>query len=297
VTPDPKLEDVPRARITRSPRRWTFAWLVTIVAVALAGVLGYQAWRTRGRVVSIRFEDASGIRAGDPVAYRGLQIGEIRRVRLADDLGGIVVEASLRPDAEAVAVEGSRWWIVRPEIGLRRIEGLETLLGPRYLEVEPGPEGSPARTEFDGLDRAPDEVVEAPGSLRLRLAATRRGSLSVGSPVLYRDIRVGAVRHLALAEDGTSVEVGIVIEPEHAHLVRDNSRFWNSGGIGFDWGIFAGLSVRTESLETFLGGGIGFATPNRPGDLVGDGAEFELAEEPNPDWLKWSPELTTADAD
>ena len=289
--------DIPRATITRAPRRWTFAWVVTLLAVGIAGVLGYQAWRTRGEVVAIRFDDANGVRAGDPVAYRGLQVGEVRRVRLADDLAGVVVEAALTPDARALAVEGSRWWIVRPEIGLRRIEGLETLLGPRYLEVEPGPADAALVSEFVGLDQVPEALAEAPGSLHLRLVASRRGSLGVGSPVLYRDMRVGSVRAVELAPDGAGVEIDAVIEPAHAHLVRENSRFWNSSGIGVDWGIFAGLSVRTESLETILGGGIGFATPNRPGDRVDDGTEFEVAEDVDPDWLRWSPELTAAGAD
>ena len=227
-------ESVPESRIERAPRRWTWAWLVTIVAVAAGGWLVDQANRLRGEVVQVRFETASGLRVGDPVAYRGIPIGEVQRVRLDEDLQGVVVEALIRQDAAGVAVEGSQWWVVRPEIGLRRISGLDALLGPRYLEVNPG-DGRRVR-RFDGLASAPDVDAPAPDALQIVLVANRRGALEIGSPVRFRDMQVGAVRWFELAEDSASVRVGVDIEPQYAHLVRERSRFWKASGIGVGLG-------------------------------------------------------------
>lgn len=288
-------ESIPEARIGRAPRRWTWAWLVTILAVAAGAWLVYEANRLRGHVVQVHFDSASGLRVGDPVAYRGIPIGEIRRVRLDEDLTGVVIEASIQQDAAGVAVEGSKWWVVRPEIGLRGISGLDALLGPRYLEVMPGEVGARRVRRFDGLAHAPDADGSGPGALNIVLLANRRGALEVGSPVRFRDMRVGSVRWFELAEDATNVRIGVDVEPEYAHLVRERSRFWKASGIGVDWGLFAGLSVRAESLETLIGGGIGFATPNRTGDPIENGHEFELAEEVDSDWLKWDPVLTKVD--
>lgn len=288
-------ENVPAARIVRERRRWTWAWLVTIAAVAVGGWLVYRANEMRGHIVHVHFETASGLRAGDSVAYRGIPIGEVQRVRLDEQLQGVIVEAVIWPDAVGVAVEGSQWWVVRPEIGLRGISGLDALLGPRYLEVKPGEAGSRRWRRFEGLERAPDGEHSAPDALQLVLLADRRGSLEVGSPVRFRDMQVGSVRWFELAEDATNVRIGVDIEPDYAHLVRERSRFWKATGIGVDWGLFAGLSVRAESLETLIGGGIGFATPNRAGEAIENGHEFELAAEVDPDWLKWSPVLTEAD--
>ena len=286
------MNDVPKARIEKAPRRWTWAWLVTIGAVTVGGALIYQANLTRGQIVEVHFESASGVRTGDPVVFRGITIGEIRRVRLDEDLQGVVVDAMIQPDALGVAVEGSQWWVVRPEIGLQGVSGLETLIGPRYLEVKPGPVDAPRLRAFEGSERAPDAGGEQPESLELVLIANRRGSLDIGSPVRFRDMRVGSVRWFELADDATSVRIGVDVDAEYAHLVRERSRFWKMSGIGVDWGLFAGLTVRTESIETLIGGGIGFATPNRSGDMVGDDYEFELAENIDPDWLKWDPVLT-----
>jgi len=46
-------------------------------------------------------------------------------------------------------------------------------------------------------------------------------------------------------------------------LVRSNSRFWNVSGIDVDVSA-EGISVRTESMESVLFGGLAFETPNTP---------------------------------
>ncbi|CAI8704757.1 hypothetical protein EMIT0324P_100143 [Pseudomonas chlororaphis] len=52
--------------------------------------------------------------------------------------------------------------------------------------------GSPAR-EFSIRSKAPQLDVNAPG-LHLVLTRDRLGSVQVGAPILYRQIRVGSVR-------------------------------------------------------------------------------------------------------
>jgi paraquat-inducible protein B len=113
----------------------------------------------------------------------------------------------------------------------------------------------------------------------------------VDSPVLYRGVRVGSVRELTLSPDARTIEVLLWIDPAHRHLVRANSKFWNAGGIGLDWGLIRGLSVKAGSLESLVAGGIAFATPTRAGDPVTPGFRFPLAPEPKPEWLEWSPSL------
>ncbi|MBZ0172151.1 MAG: hypothetical protein K8E66_07215, partial [Phycisphaerales bacterium] len=108
----------------------------------------------------------------------------------------------------------------------------------------------------------------------------------------YRDLPVGSIRDLVLAEDATHVAVTAEIRPEYATLVRENSRFWLVSGVGVDWGLFRGLSVRADSIETMIRGAVAFATPKKPGPRVGDRHAFELANEPDSNWLEWRPPIT-----
>jgi paraquat-inducible protein B len=264
-------------------------WIVPLIAVAAAMALGWQAWGQRGPVVWVEFERGEGIAAGDPVNFRGVRVGGVKSVTLSGDLKRVVVEARLRKDAAGLAVEGSQFWIVRPEISAARVAGLDAILGPRYLECEPG--AGKRATRFAGLDQPPGKNAPGDGALTVIVEAAERGSLVADSPVVYRGIKVGAVRDLGLAPDARSVEVTLAIDPAYRNLVRSNSRFWNAGGIGVDWGLWRGLSVKAGSLETVVAGGIAFATPTKPGDPVKDGTRFPLADQPKSDWLEWSPAM------
>jgi paraquat-inducible protein B len=267
-------------------RRSFIPWLIPLVAALGAGTLAWQSLAQRGPLIRVEFDRGEGISPGDPVSFRGVRVGDVRAVRLSKDLSKVVVEARLREDASGIAVEGSTFWIVRPEISASRVAGLETLLGPRYLECRPG--AGKRQVRFAGLARPP-LTGGVQGELEIIVEATDRGAVAVDSPVTYRGVKVGAVRACSLAADAKSVEVILAIEEPYAKLVRSNSRFWVVGGIGVDWGLIRGLSVRADSLETFMGGGVAFATPNRPGDAVLNGQRFTLAREPKPDWLEWTP--------
>ena len=124
----------------------------------------------------------------------------------------------------------------------------------------------------------------------LVLSAARLGLITSGLPVVYREVRVRTVVGAELSADAKSVDIAVRIDPAHAHLVRDNTKFWNVSGIGLDLGI-GGLKLRAGSLESVLAGGIAFATPLKPGEPARIGARFELADAPEDAWLKWAPEL------
>lgn len=275
------------ARAVGTKGSW-LPWLIPLVALGAVLVLGWQTFSQRGPLIRVEFERGEGISPGDPVSYRGVRIGDVRAVGLSKDLSKVVVEARLREDAAGVAVEGSTFWIVRPEISASRVAGLETLLGPRYLECRPG--AGKRQTRFAGLARPP-LTDSAQRELEVIVEASDRGSLAVDSPVTYRGVKVGAVRACSLAADARNVELILAIEEPYSRLVRSNSKFWVVGGIGVDWGLMRGLSVKADSLETFMGGGVAFATPNKPGDEVLSGQRFSLAHEPKTDWLEWAPAI------
>jgi phospholipid/cholesterol/gamma-HCH transport system substrate-binding protein len=68
---------------------------------------------TAGRpVVSVLTDRADGIGEGSPVLYRGVGVGQVRSVRMADDMTYVVLSLQMNPDARVPAnVEG----IIRPQ--------------------------------------------------------------------------------------------------------------------------------------------------------------------------------------
>ncbi|MCI5181949.1 MAG: MCE family protein, partial [Candidatus Electrothrix sp. AW1] len=87
------------------------------------------------------------------------------------------------------------------------------------------------------------------------------------------------------------VWIHLVIEPQYTPLVSRNSKFWNAGGIKVIAGLFSGVSVETESLESIMAGGIAMATPEDFGTPAQEGDHFLMAKEADERWLAWSPKI------
>jgi hypothetical protein len=277
--------DLPVAAV-RPQRRISLAWIVTALVVLLAGWLAYRAWLGRGYIITIRFDDGHGIKTGDDLRYRGISVGEVRSVTLDPELDRVVATVSLRHDAADLARLGSRFWVVRPDISLRGVAGLETLVGARYLAVLPG--SGPRQRRFDALPEAPIVSSIEPGALEIILEASRRGSLRRGAPVTYRQVRIGTVISVGLASDAGTIEARAHIEAPYATLVRERSRFWDAGGVEVELGL-SGLRLAVDSAEALLAGGVAVATPPEGGSVVTTGRRFPLALKPDRDWLEWEP--------
>ena len=286
------MSDVPQSHI-RPARRPVWVWLIPLAALIFVIVLVIMYVIERGTMITLRLSEGHGIKAGDVVRCRGVVVGEVTEARLIDDLRSVELSVRLDADAEAIARAGSRFWVVRPMVGLSGIAGLETIAGPRYIAVIPGAgagDDAPAQHQFTALPAPPVlEHAHADG-LEVLLVADNRSGLVQGAPVLYRQMPIGKVLSVTLASDATSVEVRVYINPAFTMLVRDNSRFWDISGVRMELGV-TGLQVDVETLESLIVGGVALATPDPPGKSVNTGHRFRLHAEARDEWLEWRPSL------
>ena len=65
--------------------------------------------------------------------------------------------------------------------------------------------------------------------------------------------------------------------------MSQQSQFWNTSGMRIDAGVFSGVSIDSESIETLLSGGIAFATPEVEANKI-----FQSAEQVKKIILLWS---------
>ena len=251
-----------------------------------------EAAMARGVEIQLSIDNADGLREGTPIRFKGLDIGKIESVELNPDLSGVLMKARLTSAGERVARSGTRFWVVRPALGLLRTENLGTLVSGPYIEALPSSTPGERQARFQTLAEAPNLLGRENG-LRLTLSAPRKGSIKPGNLVTYRQIPVGKVVDLALGEQADRVLISILIEPRYVPLVRTGSRFWNASGFGVDASLFKGLSLRTESMEALMEGGIAFATPNNAqmGEPAKPGQTFALFDSANDEWLEWTPKI------
>jgi len=286
--------DLPAARVERGSAG-RGAWLLPLSALAFALFLAFNAFLAGGPAITIPAAAGPGVGVGDPLRYRGVNVGEVEEVSLTEDLQRVALAVRLDPQAAGLCREGSRFWIVRPQMSLDSVQGLETIVGARYLTVAPGELDSPERYEFEALDEAPvTERVDEAG-LELRLVSRGPARLARGAEVTHRGIVVGSVLSVELASDGSRVEVDVYVRPEARELVRSNTRFWSTGGLEVSMALAKGLSIEVDSLRSLVIGGVALATPTRAGAATVDGQRFVLEEGPPEGHEAWQPLLAVGD--
>lgn len=258
-------------------RRLSFIWLVPVVALLVAGYLGWRSYADRGPLVTVIFRNADGLTAGQTaVRYKAVQVGTVEAVRLSDDLRRVRAEIRMKAEIAPRLTERARFWVVRPRLTAGNVSGLETIVSGSFIEFDPGAEAGEARREFTGLEDPPGVRSDEPGRV-FTLEARRVGSLDRGSPVIFHDIIVGEVLGFdPPGLDGTVTLRAFVRAPYDRYL-REGSRFWNASGVNLRIGA-EGVRLELESLRALVTGGIAFDTPSEFQDQppVPDGARFQL---------------------
>ncbi|MDX1401137.1 MAG: MlaD family protein, partial [Kiloniellales bacterium] len=253
----PSLENFQEPEV-KPQRRISTVWLIPIIATLIGGWLAYRTISEMGPTITITFKDGGSLEAGKTkIKYKSVEIGEVEDVELSKDLTHVTVTAKMDKEAEPHLTEETKFWVVRPRVGVGGISGLETLVSGAYIEVDPRP-GPPTRA-FTGLEKPPGVTAQEAGT-QYRLQAESLGTIGHGTPVFFRDIPVGRVVGYELAKDVRNVFIDIFIEAPHDREIQPNSRFWKVSAVEMSMGA-EGFDLKVGSLAAIIGGGIAFLTP------------------------------------
>lgn len=240
--------------------------------------------RNAGFAISIEFNDASGLSERSQIKYQKHVIGRIVRIEFKPKEQSFIAHAFLVDEARPFVTEGSKFWLTRPNIALVGMRHPEALLQGNYVTLVPS-EGEP-KDHFKGLLREP-VTTSKPYGLNLTLTSHKLGSIKLGNPVMYRQVKVGEVIGVDLANTADQVNIYVNIYDRYKPLVTAESKFWNFSGVRIDAGLFSGVKVDTDSMESIIAGGIAFATPSAGESR--DGMEFKLHPSVKNEWLDWQP--------
>ena len=243
--------------------------------------------------ITLEFRNGQGLCEGmTQIRYLGLPVGLVEKVVPGE--GKVLVTARLRDGYDYLRRRGSVFSIVRPQIELQKISGLETLVSGIYIDCIPG-QGGDLAGKFLGSNQAEADLLEdAAGTFEIRLTSPST-KISPGTPILYRGLKVGVITRKALGKNGSSVVLTTSIRNEYAPLLRENTRFWNISGVKISGGLIS-LNVQASAFESRGLGGVEFATPAGPagGETVKPGHAYDLYDSPRKEWLLWTPTASGA---
>lgn len=255
-------------------RRLSLVWIVPVLVLIVTLGVAWQAYIDRGTVIEISFENASGISAETQIKYRDITVGVVEKVSFAEGLDIVVVRARVDKEIAPYLDDDAAFWVVRPDVSVRGISGLDTVLSGVYIQGNWDIEPETAQYYFTALERAPLTLAGQRG-VQVLLRAPDGGSLTQGAPILHKGIKVGYLEQPELARNGQGVEVTAFIEEPYNRRITSRTRFWDTSGFSVNVGA-GGLELNVDSIASLIEGGIAFDTVISGGTVVEDGDTFEI---------------------
>jgi paraquat-inducible protein B len=272
---EPLDNDRPETAAVYRRRPLRIIWLLPVVALLAAGWFLWGSLASRGPEITIQFETADGLEIGkSQIKHKDVVLGTIVGLRPIDGFKHIDVTARMNHLSEDYLKKDTKFWIVRPQVSVEGITGLNTLLSGAYMEMTPG--GGDDTDHFIGLEAPPLVSPDAKGKL-FTLMTKDLGTLEQGSSVIYHGVKVGEILGYKLSPDGPPVAVQIFVNDPYAALVHKGTRFWNASGVDVSVGA-QGLKIAARSLKTIFLGGVMFDVPGTltAGPAANAGDQFEL---------------------
>lgn len=252
--------------------RWPgWVWAIPIAALAVVAWLIVNQLSSGGPLVTVVFQQSGGVGVGTGVQYQGMKVGEVTKIKLEKDLHHVRVQIRMDPELAGHLGAGTEFWIAGPS--LTDLSSIRSIIAGPAIGILPQP--GKAQPSYAGLMEPPAIEDTVPGR-RFVLSARELGSLSMGSPIYFRDLKVGKVVSTELQPNQT-FRAAIFVRAPYDALVRDDTRFWNAGAVQLSF-QGSGPKLELQSLASLLQGAIAFETPEvaQHGPAAADGHGFTL---------------------
>lgn len=259
----------------RISQRLSLVWLVPLVALVISLWAAWQSYADRGTLITISFENAAGITAGETtIKYRDVTVGKVEDLEFSEGLTDVLVHARIDKTVASFLDDDAEFWVVRPDVSVRGITGLETVLSGVFIEGNWDTEADVAQTQFVGLEQ-PNLTRANQRGTRVILRADNGGSIAAGAPILHKGIEVGYLEKPELSFNGSQVMVSAFVESPYDRRITSSTRFWDTSGFSVSFGT-GGVSLDVNSLASIIEGGIAFDTVVSGGEPIADGHSFDI---------------------
>ena len=148
-------EKLPTAGVRRR-RRIPLIWIFPLLTALIAAWLAWDTVSKRGPTITIAFETASGLTAGQSqLKYKNVVMGTVSKIAVAPYLTHVVVTVATTREAEPLLTDKTIFWVVKPELFAGNITGLDTLLSGSFIGMRPAAEGGNPKHHFVGKEDPP----------------------------------------------------------------------------------------------------------------------------------------------
>ncbi len=226
-----------------------------------------------GRTFTLTSDDAVSLSSKSRIYFKNITVGEIVDVNL--DKSGKTIRTTIFIDSQYLHLlsQKSTFWLHSGAEIKADFSGVEVSTGPLTRMLHGGisfttpdklskkknftPSEGKEYKLYSSYKKAVESVPELqpPGKQFFILSSNAR-SLSVGAPILHKNIKIGYISGFQLTDDHQKVLIDCFVQDKFKDLVNKTTRFYNTSGIRVS-GSLTGLKVQTDSLQSVFSGGIG----------------------------------------
>ena len=235
----------------------TSIWIVPFIAIIVAGWLAYQYFSELGPEIRITFPKNEGLQAGQShIKYRNVPVGTVQKIELQEDSDGIVVIARMDKTVTPFLNISSKFWIVKPEVSLGGVSGLDTLISGTYINMH-ALKAKESKDMFLGQEHPHRD--DSAGRYFILNTPMGESSVKVGTPIYMKNIKVGQVEYVVLAFDNASVDMIVFIKNQYTPYLRTDSNFWvrSTFDVSFNNGR---VDLSVAPITDLIQGGIEFSS-------------------------------------
>lgn len=251
--------EIPKIKESTKFNFITSIWIVPTLAVFISLWLAYQYFSQLGPLITIVFPKNEGLNAGQSqIKYKNVRIGVVEKIILNEDAKGVSVIARIDKNAKSYLNEHSEFWIVKPELGISGVSGLETILSGTYINMYTE-KGTQFNDTFNGIPHAHTKTLKG-GYFKLEAPVSY--NLKIGTPLYFKDISVGKIQTLSISPDSSMVDFSVFVEEKYLIYVTKDSKFWVNSAISLNLSN-ATLDIKVAPFTYLLQGGISFSSSGK----------------------------------
>ena len=162
-------------------------WLIPIISLIVGGWLIFKYYSSLGPLITIKFKNSGGLEPKRSVVkFRDVEVGKVEKVKILKNDEGVLVYVRMNKDMKPFLNFTTKFWIVKPQIGINEVRGLDALLSGPYIHMYARAIDF-TKDSFIGLDEPPIDSSILNGKIFTLIIDSTYG-LSEKLPVYFKHI-------------------------------------------------------------------------------------------------------------
>lgn len=227
-----------------------------------------------GKEITLTSKSSCGLTTGTAITYQKKRVGEIVSVDLDPALANFEIRIYLYEPYDKLVKAHSVFWnesgisLNASLAGITLNTGTLTNIiggGIAFTSPDAGIDG-PGGTTYPLHPSYAEAVTASPllqkQGLHFTLVSDGEESISEGTGIFYKNIKVGEVKGLSLNGDNTKRLLTCFIDEKYRSTVNASTRFYDISGFEITGGV-DGIDLKTTTLQDLVSGGISYYTPDK----------------------------------